>query len=180
LRTVRHNRARPGRPVLPSCLGVPVAVIQCSHVNTLPLQLPPLLRAHPSSAWGLSHSPSVMPSTVTPSSPIQTHTLRKKVQRTSSLASRLSKALVPRIEISGSPPPPSDYASSLAVIRVPSRGIPDGLPGPLPPLPLTLGLHSQKLNALQVDARIPGLIPRQLLSLSSSQCIHRSCHHVYE
>jgi hypothetical protein len=54
------------------------------------------------------------------------------------------------------------------VIQVHSRGIPDGLPGPLPPLPLTLGLQSQKSNALQVDARIPGLVPRQLLSLSSS------------
>jgi hypothetical protein len=46
------------------------------------------------------------------------------------------------------------------VIQVHSRGIPDGLAGPLPPLPLTLGLQSQKSTAFQVDARIPGLVPR--------------------
>jgi len=86
-KTVRHNRAKPRRPVLPSCLGVPVAVIQGSLLEPLLPQLPPLLPARPSSAWGLSHSPSVMPSTVAPSSPIRTPTLRKNVQTTSSLAS---------------------------------------------------------------------------------------------
>jgi len=38
---VRHNTAKPCRPVLPSCLGVPVAVIQDSHVDALLPQLPP-------------------------------------------------------------------------------------------------------------------------------------------
>ena len=103
----------------------------------------------------ISGSPLDMLSTVTYSSPIVTPTLRKRVQTTSSLASRSSKALVPSIEISGSPPPASEHASSLAVIQVHSRGIPDGLPGPLPPLVLTLGLQSQKSNALLVDANSP-------------------------
>jgi len=103
----------------------------------------------------ISRSPLEMLSTVTQSSPIQTRTLRKHVQTTSSLASRSSKAWVPSIEISGSLPPPSEHASSLAVIQVHSRRIPDGLPRPLPPLPLILGLQSQKSNALQVDANSP-------------------------
>jgi len=64
--------------------------------------------------------------------------------------------------------PPSECVASLAVIQVHSRGIPDGLPGPLPPLPLTLGLQSEKLNALHVDARILGLVPQHSLSVSSS------------
>jgi hypothetical protein len=104
-------------------------------------------------------SPLEILSTVTPISPIRTPTLRKNVQTTCSLASRSSMAVASSIctyEVQ----PPSECDSSLAVIQVHSRGIPDGLPGPLPPLPLTLGLQSQKSNALQVDARIPGLVPR--------------------
>jgi len=104
-------------------------------------------------------SPLEMLSTVTPSSPIRTPTLRKNIQTTCSLASRSSIAVAPSICIY-EVQPPSERASSLAVIHVHSRGIPDGLPRPLPPLPLTLGLQSQKSNALQVDARIPGLVPR--------------------
>jgi len=109
-------------------------------------------------------SPVEMLSTVTPSSPIRTPTLRKNVQTTCLLASRSSIAVAPSICIY-QVQPPSERASSLAVIQVHSRGIPDGLPGPLPPLPPTLGLQSQKSNALQVDAMIPGLVPRQFLPL---------------
>jgi len=54
-KTVCHNMVKPRRPVLPSCLGVPVAVIQGSHVDAPLPQLPPLLPARPSSAWCLSH-----------------------------------------------------------------------------------------------------------------------------
>ena len=111
-------------------------------------------------------SPLAMLSTVTPSSPIQTPTLRKNVQMTSSLASWSSIAVAPSIWIY-EVQPPSERTSSVAVVQVHSRGIPDGLPGPLRPLLLTLGLKSQKLNALQVDVRIPGLVPRQLLLVSS-------------
>jgi hypothetical protein len=55
-KTGRHNRAIPHRRVLPSCLSVSVAVIQGSPQDTLLLQLPLLLLAYPSSAWGRSHS----------------------------------------------------------------------------------------------------------------------------
>jgi hypothetical protein len=132
--------------------------------------LPPLLSALPSNAWGLSHSPSVMPSTVAPSSPIRTPTHRKNVQTTCSVASRSSIAVAPSIGIY-EVQPPSEHTSSLAVIQVHSQGIPDDLPGSLPPVSLTLGLQSQKTNALQVDTRIPGLVPRQLQSLSSSNSV---------
>jgi hypothetical protein len=94
---VRHNWAKPCRPVLHSCLGVPVAVIQGFLLDALLLQLPPLLPAPLSSAWSLSHSPSVMPSVVAPSSAVQSPTLRKNVPTTCSLASRLSKAVAPSI-----------------------------------------------------------------------------------
>jgi hypothetical protein len=132
-------------------------------------------------------SPLEMLSTVTPSSPVRTPTLRKNVQTTCSLASRSSIAVAPSICIY-EVQPPSERASSLAVIQVHSRGIPDGLPGPLPPLPLTLGLQSQKSNALQVDARNPGLVPRLSLHLTvypprlppyvriSSQSESHTCH----
>jgi hypothetical protein len=50
-----------------------------------------------------------------------------------------------------------------------SRGIPDGLPGPLPRLLLTLGLQSENSNASHVDHRILGHVPKQSLSVSSSQ-----------
>jgi len=99
-------------------------------------------------------SPLEMLSTVTPSSSIRTPTLRKNVQMICSQASRSSIAVAPSICIY-EVQPPLECASSLAVIQVHSRGIPDGLPGPLPPLPLTLGLQSQKLNAFQVDTNSP-------------------------
>jgi len=125
-------------------------------------------------------SPLEMLSTVTPSSPVWTPTLRKNVQTTSSLASWSSKALAPSIQISGTPPPPSEHVSSLAMIQVHSRGIPDGLPGPLPPLPLTLGLQSQKSNALQIDSNSPAHTVRptrlppcvQISSLNESHTCH--------
>jgi len=115
-------------------------------------------------------SPPEMLSTVAPSSLIRTPTLKKNIQTTSSLASWLSNALDPSIEISGSAPPPSEHASSLAMIQEHSQGIPDGLPGPLPPLPLTLGLQRQKSNALQVNPEINGVVPRHSDSNSSSHC----------
>jgi len=124
-------------------------------------------------------SPLEILSTVTPSSPIRTPTLRKNVQTTCPLANSSSIAVAPSICIY-EVQPPLERSSSLAVIQVHSRGIPDGLPGPLTPLLLTLGLHSKMSIALQVDTRIPGLVPRQLQSVSSSQCIHRGCHYVYE
>jgi len=113
--TVRHNRAKPRRPVLAWFPGLPLAVCQVSHVDVRLPQLPPLLTARPSSAWGPSHSPSVMPSMVAPSSPVQSPTVRKNVPTTCSLASRSSKAVAPSIWISWMPPPPSEHASSLAV-----------------------------------------------------------------
>jgi len=120
-------------------------------------------------------SPLEKLSTVTPSSPIWTPTLRKNVQTTSSLASWLSKALAPSIWISGTPPPPSEHASSLAVIQVHSRGIPDGLPGALPPLPLTLGLQSQMSNALQVEVHSPAhsVRPPRLPPMCTNQLTER-------
>ena len=171
----RHSRAKPRCPVLPSCLGVPVVVIQGPHCwfTLLPQLLPPqlllpLLPAHPSSAWCPSHhSPLEMLSTVTPSSPVRTPTLRKNVQTTSSLTRWSSIAVAPSMWIY-EVQQPSERVSSLAVIQVHSWGISDGLPSPLPPLPLTLGLQSQKSNALHVDARILGLVPQQFLSVSSS------------
>jgi hypothetical protein len=115
-------------------------------------------------------SPLEMLSTVTPSSPVRTPTLRKNVQMTCSLDSGSSIVVAPSICID-EVQPPLERVSCLVVIQVHSRGIPDGLPCPLPPLPLTLGLQSQKSIALQVDARIPGLVPRQLLSVSRSHSL---------
>jgi len=46
-------------------------------------------------------------------------------------------------------PPPKPWS------RYISGGIPDGLRRPLPPLPLTLGLQSQLLNAVKVDVNSP-------------------------
>ena len=122
-------------------------------------------------------SPLEMLSTVTPGSLIRTPTLRMNIQTTFSLASWLSKTLAPSIWISGTLPPLSEHASSLAVIHLHSRGIPDGLPGPLPPLRLTLGSQSQNSNTLQVDPRILGVVLRQSkLNFQLTQCFHRSCH----
>ena len=114
-KTVCLNRAKPRSPVLPSCLGMPVAVIQGFHVDALLLQLPALLPACPSSAWHLSHLPSVMPSMGAPSSLVQFPTLRKNVPTTCSLGSRSSKAAALSLWISGTPLPPSKLASSLAI-----------------------------------------------------------------
>ena len=124
--------------------------------------------------------PLEMLSMVTPSSPIQTPTLRRNVQMTSSLAGWSSKALAPTISISGTTPPPSEHASSLAVIEVHTWGMLDAMPSPLPPCPLTLRLQSQKLNALQVNANSPAhtLCPPwlppcvQISSLSESHPCH--------
>lgn len=46
-------------------------------------------------------------------------------------------------------------------------GIPDGLPSPLPPLPITLGFQSQKSNELAVGARIIRLVTRLSLLVRS-------------
>jgi len=172
------NRAKHRGLVLRLCLSEPVAVIQDLHCwYTWCTQLPLLFPACPSSAGGLSHLPSVRPSTVAPSSPVQSPTLRKNVQTTSSLASRSSKAFAPSIEISKSSLPPSEYVSSLGMIMVHSRGIPDGLPGPLPPLPITPESQSQIANTLQVDPRMLGVVPMQSkLNLQLTQCVHYSCH----
>jgi len=118
--------------------------------------------------------------TVTPSSPIQTPPLKKKVQTTSSLASWSSNALVPSIDSSKTTPPPSEYISSQAMINVHSRGIPDGLPGPLPPRPLTLGSQSQKSSSLQGNTNSPAHTVRppwlpscvRISSLSESHTCH--------
>jgi len=108
-----------------------------------------------------------MLSMVTPSSPVQTPTIRKNVQTTFSLASRSSNALPLSILVFRTLLAYSDHTTSLDGFQVHSRGLPDGLPGPLPPLALTLGLQSLLSHVLQVDARIPGLVPRRLLLVSS-------------
>jgi hypothetical protein len=105
--------------------------------------------------------PLEMLSAVTPISPVRTPPLRKNVQTTCSLASRSSRAVAPSIflyEVQTF----SERASSLAVIQVHAGGIPDGLPGSLPPLPLTLGLQSQKSNGLHVDLNSPAHTVRLL------------------
>jgi hypothetical protein len=56
LKRVTHDRAKLHRPVLPSSLRVPVVVIRGPHCwYTLLPQLQPLLPAHSSSSWCLSH-----------------------------------------------------------------------------------------------------------------------------
>jgi len=55
-----HGRAQPGRQVLPLYLSVQVGVIQGSHLDALRPKLLPLLPARLSSAWGQSHSRSVI------------------------------------------------------------------------------------------------------------------------
>jgi len=69
----------------------------CVPLGTFVWPLPPLLPARQSSAWGLSHSPSVMPSTVALSNRVQSPTLRKNVQTTCSVAIGSSKAVAPSI-----------------------------------------------------------------------------------
>jgi len=54
-KTVCHNRPKPRHPVLHSLLGVPVAVIQGSLLDAHLPQLTPVLAAHKSNAWCLSH-----------------------------------------------------------------------------------------------------------------------------
>jgi len=63
--------------------------------------------------------------------------------------------------------PLSEHTSTLAEMQVHSQGKADGLPGPLPPTPYSLELQCQKLSTLQVDDRISGPVPSQLLSVSS-------------
>jgi len=82
-----------------------------AHCSQLLLQLP----ACPSSAWGRSHSPSVMPATVTPSSPIASTTPGKNVPTTCLPASRSLMAVAEIIWVSGILLPPSKHASSLAM-----------------------------------------------------------------
>jgi len=144
-----QGRAKPLRSILPLCLGLPLAVIQGSLLDSL---LPATPAAAPCSPVQclVPISPLEMLCTVTPSSPIQTLTVWKKVQTTSSLASWSSKALALSIEISRTLSPPSEQITSLAMIQVHSWGIPRGMPGPLPHHPLIRALHSQKFNALQV------------------------------
>jgi len=59
-------------------------------------------------------------------------------------------------------------------------GIYNSMPGPQQPLSLTQGLQSKFLNVLQVDWKIPGLVPGLFLCLQSTQCIHRICRHVVQ
>jgi len=115
-------------------------------------------------------SPLEMLATFTPSSPVWTLTLRKNVQTTCLLAGRSSQSLAASYCMYVLQRP-SERASCPPVIEEHSQGIPDCLTGPLPPLPLTLQLHSQKSNALQVDPRIPGLVSWQLQSISSSHSV---------
>jgi len=133
-----------------------------------PLRL--LLSAHPFGTWSVCLSPSVMPSTVSPCSPVQPPTLRKSVQMTCALASSSSIAVDVRFWIN-EVHPPAECIRSEEVIKVHSLGIPKDLPGSLPPHFHTLGLQSQQSIALQVYATIPGLVPRQLLSVSSSHSV---------
>jgi len=107
-------------------------------VSCWPLLL--LLSAHPSSAWSLSHSPFVMPLTVTPSSPGQAPTLRKNDQMTCSLASSSSIAGAPSIWIFKGQRP-LNHVSSLAVMLVQYWGVPAGPSGPLRSLRLSLGMQ---------------------------------------
>jgi len=111
----RNTRHKPRCPRLPSLLCIGVAVIQISLLDPRQLQLPPLLTTCPSSAWGLCYSPSVMASTVAPSGPIQSPTVRKNQPMTWSLASTMSNAVGPSNPQSGAPPPPSEYSSSWEV-----------------------------------------------------------------
>ena len=109
-------------------------------------QLPPLLPTRHSSAWGLSHSPSVMPSTVARSSTVQSPNLRKNVPTTCSLAVDRQRQLFRVFECLGCghlfriTSPPSPW------ILVHSRDISDALPGPLPPLPPSLGFTEPKVD----------------------------------
>jgi len=128
--------------------------------------LPQPCFAHPCRTWGLSHSASVLTSMGASTCPVQSPRLRKNVQTTCSLASRLSIAVAPWIwmyEVW----PPLECTLSLTVMQVYYQGIPDSQPSQLPPFPLSVGLHRHKSNALQVNAKIPGLAPRQLLSVSN-------------
>ena len=110
---------------------------------------------------------SIIYSLTEPDTCIRALTFRKNFRTTSSMGSGSSTVVALRSRISGAPPPPPEHASCLTMIQVHSHGIPDDLPGPLPRLPLTLRLQRQQSNALQVDAGIPRLVTRQLLSLSS-------------
>jgi len=112
-------------------------------------------------------SQSKVLSTVTPISPVQTSTVQKNIQMTSSLASRLSIAVAPSIGLC-EVQPHSERTACLPVIQVHSGGIRKGLPRPLPPPLLTPGLQSQMTNAFYVDTINPCLVPRQHLSVMHS------------
>jgi len=113
---VRHNMANP------SCLLVSLCVFQCAQrvikytLWSLISQVLWLLSAHSSSAWGLSYTAVVTPSRVAPGSSVQSPTPRKNVPTLCSSASGLSNAIDPRNELSWTPPHPSVYASSEAVV----------------------------------------------------------------
>ena len=85
--------------------------IRCQHY----LQLPPLLPGCPSSAWGLSHSPSVTPSSIATCTPEQSANQWKKVPTTWLLVCGLLNAVSRCIWISGILPPPAGHATSLAI-----------------------------------------------------------------
>ena len=171
-KTVYLNWAKDRHLVLFLCLTVPVTVIQDSHVDTLLLQLLPLLPAYPSSERGLSHLTSVIPSIVTASCPIWIATLRKYIQTTCSLASRWSKVMASSVLISQSSASLLDRATTLAVLQVYFQCIPQGPPDPLHSLALTLALHEQKSSAFKVNAMILWLVSRQ--SLSPAHTVHPS------
>jgi len=111
---VPHYKAMPGHPVLHSCLGMPVAVIEGSLLDAVLPRLPPLIPARTSSACGLSHWLLVIPATVAPSSPGQSLILKKNVPMSCSLASRSLKVVAPSIWISGILLPHSENTSSWA------------------------------------------------------------------
>jgi len=123
-------------------------------------------------------SPFEMLSTLTPSSPIRTPTLRKNFQMTCSLASRSSIAVAPSIGIY-EVQPSSERASSLAVIQVHSRGY----------LMASLVHYHLFRSPWGCRAKSRMLCKSTLQFLawyqgnsyqSSSQSIHCGCDHVYE
>jgi hypothetical protein len=154
--TIYHNRPKTRCPVLPSCLRGPAPFTRVYPGNLL-LAVATAAPCSPVQCL-VPITQLQMLSTVPPSSPVRTPTLRQIVHTTCPLANRSSIA-VAKSNCLSEVQPHSECVSSLAVIQVHSPGIPDGLRGPLPPRPLTLWFQSQKSNALQVEARIPGLVP---------------------
>jgi len=114
-----------------------------------------------------------MLSIVTTSSTVQSPTIKKNVQTTSSLASWSSKPLAPSNGISCLLPPPPEHTSTLSEIKVQWCGITDGLRGSQWPLALNLRLLSQQSNALHVDPRILGVVTIQFKpNLMPTKWIH--------